>query len=207
MSEIKIWLSTSDIKNEVPKWSTAVTDDVLRSSLKTEQTNLKLRIPAALYTYLNTVVTANYAQWSRVKSYAVTNRVIWDGKLYESKGTQSGNQPPNSTHWTELAIWDVWNDYIKPYLCWATAARYAPFADKWMAQEGARRVMNDVADPLTADEIAMMTNAMSSQADRYYLAFKKYMSDNNHVIDTVSYKPAAGENLSDKKIKSRIRIV
>ena len=73
---IKIWLNTNDLAAEVTNWSTAVTDEKMKPHFRLAQQNLKLMIPADLYTALNTVAVANYKSWSRTKTYASGDRGI-----------------------------------------------------------------------------------------------------------------------------------
>lgn len=205
-AQVQIWINTFDLKDEVTKWSTAVTDEELLPSLRLAQIDLKTMLPAALYTAVNTAVTANYAQWTRTKTYALNDRVLWDNRLYKALGATTNHEPPNATYWTELEIWTVWRDYFKPFLCWKTAANYIPHANKWVAQEGLRSIVTGQNIPLNNEDTASMANHYQNVADKYYLAFTEYMNDNNDTIDTVEYT-GSGEDLRTFKTSPKIRIV
>ena len=77
------------------------------------------------------------------------DRVLWEDRLYSSKSSQSAHEPPNDTYWTEIEMWTVWRDYIKPHLIWQSAANFAPYAEVRTAQEGIRRVITDYNEPLS----------------------------------------------------------
>ena len=203
---IKIWLNTNDLVSEVTNWSTAVTDEKMNPHFRLAQQNLKLMIPAALYTALNTVAVAGYKSWTRTKTYASGNRVLWEDRLYSSDSSQSGNEPPDTDYWTEIEMWTVWRDYIKPHLIWQSAAYFAPYAEVRTAQEGIRRVITDYNEPLSREEQAAYQNNLQANADKYFLAFNKYMDDNTNSIDGTTYT-GAGEDIVDFKTRPKIRMV
>ena len=203
---IKIWLNTNDLVSEVTNWSTAVTDDKMNPHFRRAQEDLKLMIPAALYAAINTVVTANYKNWSHTKTYASGNRVLWKNRLYSSDSSQSGNEPPDTDYWTELEIWTVWRDYFKPYLIWQSAANFAPYAEVRTAQEGIRRVITDYNEPLSREEQAAYQNNLQATADKYFLSYQKYMDDNSNTIDGTTYT-GAGEDIVTFKTRPKIRLV
>lgn len=205
-AQVQIWINTFDLKDEVTKWSTAVTDEELLPSLRLAQIDLKTMLPAALYTAINTAVTANYAQWTRTKTYALNDRVLWDNRLYKALGATTNHEPPNATYWTELEIWTVWRDYFKPFLCWKTAANYLPHANKFVAQEGYRQVLTAQNVAVDNEGVAAASNHYQNVADKYFLAFKDYMSENANVIDTITYD-GSGEDLRTFKTSPKIRIV
>ena len=208
MSEaLKIWHNNEDFVGIVPKWSSAIKDSDVEPFLREVQSTFKLLIPAALYSVLNTVATAKYKAWTRTKTYSIGNRILWEQRLYASLTSHSASQPPNATNWNELEIWSVYRDFIKPYILYQAASKYVVWADKWMVQEGSRRVMTQVNEPLTAEEVAQMGNSLQSTADKYFLAYERYMDENDYTIDDVEYKATSAEDIREFKTNARIRIV
>ena len=96
------------------------------------------------------------------------DRVLWEDRLYSSKSSQSAHEPPNDTYWTEIEMWTVWRDYIKPHLIWQSAANFAPYAEVRTAQEGIRRVITDYNEPLSREEQAAYQNNLQANADKYF---------------------------------------
>ena len=98
---------------------------------------------------------------------------------------------------------DCLEDYIKPHLIWQSAANFAPYAEVRTAQEGIRRVITDYNEPLSRGEQAAYQNNLQANADKYFLAFNKYMDDNSNAIDGTTYT-GAGKILSLSKLAQRL---
>jgi hypothetical protein len=206
-AKLDIWTSNDDVKEVVSKWSAAIKAEDIDGFLRDAQMNVKLLLPAALYSAIDSMVTTTYLAWSRTKTYAGDDEVLFEDRLFVSKTSHSNSKPPNATNWDETELWSVWRDYIKPYILYSAAAKYVILADKWLSQEGTSRVINAVRDPLTPEEVAMMGNTYQNMADRYFLAFKKYMDDNEQTIDAVDYTAVASDDVVTFKPKTRIRVV
>lgn len=168
--------------------------------------DLRPRLKSTLFDRI--VDVYDISTWSNVATYADGDEVKLNDRGYQANQATSAGQSPltHPAKWDEIEIWDVWRDYIKPYLVYRTFARYLTWAGVSISMAGAVSHKDPVYDQLSDERRARLVNSADASADTAWVKFTKYMSDNSWTIDTVDYRPDS-DTIQETKVKTRIRAI
>lgn len=162
------------------------------------------------YQAIKTMVESNIQQWSRTTEYLINQKSYSpeNNKKYIALRTTEGDEPSvSSSDWSEIQLYTLFDEYIKPYLICCAFSRYLLWTGRNISQFGIRINSEDssteVSDKARAELIADIDNKKSY----YWSRFKKKISDDDYTYDTVVYDFENDCGTSRPKRNFKIRAV
>jgi hypothetical protein len=179
-------ISKSDLIGVVPHFTENIPTVNFTPSNNYANSRLKGLIPDAMWT--NLLLVYNAAAWSGATAYVIGNYVKIEDRVFISIQNGTNKSPlTEPTYWTEKELYSVFRDYLKPFLCWQSYAKYIAFNGLFVSQGGVKtHVSINTEDPSDTRLASAISNAQST-ADTYYLNFQVYMDDIHKTIDSVVY--------------------
>jgi len=160
-------------------------------------------LPAALWTRLEAIYSLG--TWSNATAYTTGQEIVYNNRGYVALQNGTNKNPSTeTTYWSEIEIYSVWRDYLKPFLCWQAYNNFLIYGGMFVTQGGIKKHIDLNAEQASDEEKSRAVKRSQEMADILYMDFKKYMEDVRNTIDTVVY---TFSNTTSFKPKIGIHIV
>jgi hypothetical protein len=160
-------------------------------------------LPAALWTRLEAIYSLG--TWSNATAYTTGQEIVYNNRGYVALQNGTNKNPSTETaYWSEIEVYSVWRDYLKPFLCWQAYNNFLIYGGMFVTQGGIKKHIDLNAEQASDEEKSRAVKRSQEMADILYMDFKKYMEDVRNTIDTVVY---TFSNTTSFKPKIGIHIV
>jgi hypothetical protein len=187
----------------VPQFSANVDDNHFLAAANYANKRLNNLLPAALWTRLEAIYSLG--TWSNATAYTTGQEIVYNNRGYVALQNGTNKNPSTETaYWSEIEIYSVWRDYLKPFLCWQAYNNFLIYGGMFVTQGGIKKHIDLNAEQASDEEKSRAVKRSQEMADILYMDFKKYMEDVRNTIDTVVY---TFSNTTSFKPKIGIHIV
>ena len=187
----------------VPQFSANVDDNHFLAAANYANKRLNNLLPAALWTRLEAIYSLG--TWSNATAYTTGQEIVYNNRGYVALQNGTNKNPSTeTTYWSEIEIYSVWRDYLKPFLCWQAYNNFLIYGGMFVTQGGIKKHIDLNAEQASDEEKSRAVKRSQEMADILYMDFKKYMEDVRNTIDTVVY---TFSNTTSFKPKIGIHIV
>jgi hypothetical protein len=187
----------------VPQFSANVDDNHFLAAANYANKRLNNLLPAALWTRLEAIYSLG--TWSNATAYTTGQEIVYNNRGYVALQNGTNKNPSTETaYWSEIEVYSVWRDYLKPFLCWQAYNNFLIYGGMFVTQGGIKKHIDLNAEQASDEEKSRAVKRSQEMADILYMDFKKYMEDVKNTIDTVVY---TFSNTTSFKPKIGIHIV
>jgi hypothetical protein len=187
----------------VPQFSANVDDNHFLAAANYANKRLNNLLPAALWTRLEAIYSLG--TWSNATAYTTGQEIVYNNRGYVALQNGTNKNPSTeTTYWSEIEVYSVWRDYLKPFLCWQAYNNFLIYGGMFVTQGGIKKHIDLNAEQASDEEKSRAVKRSQEMADILYMDFKKYMEDVRNTIDTVVY---TFSNTTSFKPKIGIHIV
>lgn len=174
-----------------------------------QESELKNRVPSEFYDAIIDLSEETIDEWDDQHDYVVDDKVTFDDRLFESKTSNTNEKPVvdgvvDDNNWTELDLWSILRDYIKPYIVNMTAADFVTEHGIDVSSTGMTKIEGTTNKPIEPAERGMMVRNYTSRANRYWAALLNYLDSVDWTIDGTTYNFGSSEVKKKPKMKIRV---
>lgn len=181
-------ITADDMLGEVIFTQNINNDNIKGFIMKAIRKDLQPRIHATFFA--NIQVVYNLAAWSGTTAYVIGDKVTYSNRAWRSIQAGTNKNPVSQTaYWTEVELYSVWRDYLKPYLIYRSAALAMTWGGVNITRAGARYFKETTSDNIPLEERVKYAAMLNADADLCFIGFNKYMKDNSYIVDGFDYTP------------------
>lgn len=204
-------IAKTDFAGVVP-FTPNVTDNNFNVYVTQAQKDFQNTLPPDLFDAIMAMIKAAYLDWNIATAYVAGNYVYVTNAqsekvLYKCLIGNTGSLPTDvNANWQRIVLFDVWRDYLKPYLIWKAfkellfwhGYNVTPFGLTQISEEG----NESISDKKRAD----LTAYASSEIQIKWFDFTVYMNEASKTIDSVVYD-FADAKVEKIPFKTKIRSI
>lgn len=167
-------------------------------------------VPDVFYTNVKALVESNPKQWSRTTPYLIGDKVfspINNKKYVALQGNTDAEPSESASNWSELTLFTLFDDYIKPFLVCSAFSRYLLWTGRNISQFGIRTNSEDSSTEVSDKARAELIADIDNKKNYYWSRFKKKIYDDSYTYDGVIYDFINDCEVSKPKRNFKIRAV
>jgi hypothetical protein len=146
-------------------------------------------LPDALMDNIKAVLLINPIQWSTTNTYAVNDKVFYDGVYYKAVNVNTNSKPSAAnTDWSEIQLMSFWTDYVKPYFLACAYYNFLNWHGANVTQYGLRQNQEDTSQEVSDKRKGELMASVSGKKDSYLARLTKRFNDVNKTFDEVVYE-------------------
>lgn len=144
---------------------------------------------------IKAVLDINPIQWSKNTTYAVGDKVFYDGVYYSCAVVNTDSLPTSSnTNWEQIDLMTFWLEYVKPYFVLSAYSRFLLWHGANITQFGTRQINEDTSTEISDKRRGELMADIRNKINTYLSRLNKKFSSVNGVFDGVTYTVDCEDN-------------
>lgn len=161
-------------------------------------------LPDALMEDIKEVLLINPIQWNKSKTYAVGDKIFYDGVYYRALQINTDSEPSSSnTDWAEIQLMSFWTDYVKPYFRACAYYNFLNWHGANVTQYGLRQNQEDTSQEVSDKRKGELMASVAGKKDSYLARLTKRFDDMANTFDGTQYQYDSGDT---RELNQGVRI-
>lgn len=198
------WLSVEDFKGRFKITENIPAKDLDIAVNDAYEFDVLTALPDTLMDAIKEILLINPIQWSASKTYAIGDKVKYDGTYYVALDSNTNSMPTVlNSDWEELQLMTFWTDYVQPYFMCCSYYRFLNWHGANVTQYGVRQNNEDTSNEVTDKRKGELMADIAGKQDIFLARLTSYFNGVNQTLDEVAY---AYDSKDSQELTKGVRI-